>query len=111
MKYFLFKALFAGHLAWALGSVSDLASTRYAIHNGAVEMNPLAGQTLGRQVAVIAISGAAIEIGTHILGHKHPLAASAIRWEAGSIHFAASGWNLHVVNQIKEREHVDRQED
>lgn len=77
--------------------VADLASTRYAIDRGAVEKNPLMGQSAVQQAVVKGLGIGALFALTRSLERDRPIAAHLLRvftivvWSGLAIHNVGVG--------------------
>lgn len=102
--------LIAAHVLMWLGSFLDLASTRFAIANGAHERNPIIGDSLGRQVAVILGSGVFLSWLTHTCARSgFPGLAAGFLFIVAGVHGYLFVHNMIVAfTQIGRREAADR---
>jgi len=83
------------------GATADLLSTRMAIKQGAVEANPVVGQSLKRQAAVMYSLTALSEIlATAASRAGHPKMGKIARYLTGGGHFGAAAWNVHVWRSL-----------
>ncbi len=89
------KLQFALTLGLYISAGTDFASTRYGIHNGATERNPIAGQSIGGQAAVAFGSAGAMHYISRSFDKEHPKLATALK--VGFI--AARGFTTY--NNIK----------
>jgi hypothetical protein len=71
-----FKAASIGLYA---SSAIDVATTRYAMRRGAIELNPIAGQNVTRQAALSFGAASSTLITTRYLHDSHPKTALGIR--------------------------------
>lgn len=80
------------------GSVAaDFASTRAVIARGGQEVNPVLGQGVVRQVAVMGASAVAVDCLAGVLDRRRPGSGGWLRRVAGYGHFGLAGWNLGLV--------------
>lgn len=95
------QAEIPSHLILWGGATADLLSTRLAIQRGAIEANPIVGQGVRRQAAVM-YSMTAITEAVSLAAEKagHPKMAKWTRYLTGAVHFGAMGWNLHVRSTL-----------
>ncbi len=70
---------FALTLGLYISAGADLASTRYGIHNGATERNPIAGQHVGGQAAMAFGSAGTVHYVSRSLDQEHPRLATALK--------------------------------
>jgi hypothetical protein len=82
-------------LSLYLSTGSDLASTRYALRHGGYELNPAAGQQIGREAAF----GASTAIVTHLVANR--LESEHPRWSiALKVGFIAAR-GFATVNNVR----------
>lgn len=60
-------------------SAVDVATTRYAMRHGAIELNPIAGQNMQRQAALSFGAASSTLLTTRYLHESHPKTALGIR--------------------------------
>ncbi len=98
----LIAIVIASHLVLWGGATADFMSTRLAIHRGAVEANPVAGQNWKQQAAVMYGATAATALVSGLAERAgHPKMARWCRYITGGVHFGAAGWNLKVWSSLR----------
>ena len=82
-------------------NVLDVASTEYAISHGAVEMNPIMGQTTAQRVVVKGLSTAAQVWLVKRLSPRHPKLAKGLGYGLSALLVGVAGHNLRVGQQMQ----------
>jgi ABC-type methionine transport system permease subunit len=80
-------------------SAVDMATTRYAMSRGAVELNPIAGQNMQRQAAVSFGAASSTLITTRYLHESHPKMALGIRLAYIGMRVFVGVHNVRVGNR------------
>ena len=82
-------------------NVLDVVSTEYAVRHGAVEMNPIMGQTTAQRVLVKSLSAAAQVWLVKRLSPRHPKLAKGLGYGMSALLVGVAGHNLRVGQQMQ----------
>lgn len=82
------------------GAAFDL-STTIAANGYTPEKNPIMGQHPPQQVIAMGSLAFAFDHVTQGLKVEHPRFATTLNIMAGVMHFAAGGWNIHVIHATR----------
>lgn len=85
-------------VVWALGASADLASTEYAVHQGAVELNPLQQTTIGRVATQAAYTTVGCALDSHLRKSGKTRLAKGLRI---ALFIGKLGLAVHNVRSVR----------